>query len=142
MSAAHHEDDAAGAVSQAHAIPVPELEAERGVTCRSDGPLGTVVRQLHIPYPRPNASAVISCDYAGASGLRRYERLSYQIFDDVYQDPEVRLSEDNGRTWTPWRPDSANQIGRGHAPGLRGRRSAPRGPEKAPPLLLLRHLAR
>ena len=98
---------------QATAVRVPEVEAEMGRAYERRGPLGTISRQLLIPCPRPNASSVISCDYTGASGLRRYERLMYQSFDDVYQDPEIRFSNDNGRTWTPWEADAANDIVRG-----------------------------
>ena len=49
-------------ISQATAVRVPELEAESDKVCTREGPLGTVSRRLYIPYPRPNASSVISCD--------------------------------------------------------------------------------
>jgi hypothetical protein len=100
-------------VSQAAAIPVPEVQAEFSEAYGRQGPLGTVNRHLYIPYPQPNTSAVISCDYTGAKGLRRFEQLTYQIFDDVYQDPEIRYSDDNGQTWTPWETDTARDIVRG-----------------------------
>ena len=44
----------------------------------------------------------MTTDYVGHEGLRRFEVLTYQVFDDVYQDAERRYSEDNGRTWTGW----------------------------------------
>ena len=79
-----------------------------------------VTRQMYVSYPAPNASAVISCDYvgapapgSGATGLRRQEVLTHQIHDDVYQDPQRRLSDDNGRTWSDWQPDVERQIVRG-----------------------------
>ncbi len=102
-------------ISQATAVKLPQLKAELGKQIAHAGPLGMVSRELYVPYPRPNVSSVISCDYVGAHGLRRYEQLTYQVFDDVYQDPEIRYSADNGRTWTPWQPDTANDIVRGQA---------------------------
>ena len=100
-------------VSQATAIPVPELQKELGKVYTTEGPLATVRRELNVPYPQPNASSVISCDYWGASGQRRYERLMYQIHDDVYQDPEIRFSDDNAKTWSPWQIDTENDIVQG-----------------------------
>lgn len=91
-------------ISQAGAIPVPELQAEIGRAYVSEGPLGTVTRELYIPYPRPNVSSVLTAGYCGHRGLRRYEVLTYQVFDDVYQDAEQRFSDDNGRTWSAWEP--------------------------------------
>lgn len=102
-------------VSLNSAIRLPELEAEMGKVYTREGPLGTVSRSLYLPYPQPDASTVISCDYTGAAGLRRYERATYQIHDDVYQDPELRYSEDNGRAWSAWEPDLANDITPGQA---------------------------
>src|SRR3989304_4621737 len=67
-------------ITRTTAIKVPALEAEIGKTVTRSGPLGTVSRELYVPYPRPNVSSVISCDCTGATGLRRYERLCYQVF--------------------------------------------------------------
>jgi hypothetical protein len=97
-------------ISQAAAIKVPALEAERSKVYRSKGPLGTITRQLYMPYPRPNVSSVICCGYEGHEGLRRFEILTYQVFDDVYQDAEKRYSDDNGRTWTDWKTDPETDI--------------------------------
>jgi hypothetical protein len=97
-------------ISQATAIPVPELQEEIGKLYSHEGPLGTVTRQLYVPYPRPNVSSVITTDYEGPAGLRRFEVLTYQVFDDVYQDAERRYSDDNGRTWLPWQPDPEVDI--------------------------------
>ncbi|MCC6489415.1 MAG: exo-alpha-sialidase [Candidatus Hydrogenedentes bacterium] len=107
---------AAGAVeriSQAGAFGVPELQIEVGKVFTHEGPLGTVTRELYIPYPKPNVSSVMSCNYVHTAGLRRFEQLTYQVFDDVYQDPEIRYSDDNGATWTDWQSDSANEIVKG-----------------------------
>jgi hypothetical protein len=102
-----------GRISQATAVRVPEVLAELGKIHERQGPLGTVRRQLYVPYPRANTSSVISCDYTGACGLRRFERLCYQVHDDVYQDPEIHFSDDNGKTWTPWQADTFGDIARG-----------------------------
>lgn len=100
-------------IAQATAIPVPELQAELGEQYVSEGPLGTVTRELYVPYPKPNVSSVMVCNYTGVTGLRRFEQLTYQVRDDVYQDPESRYSNDNGRTWTGWQEDVANGIVKG-----------------------------
>lgn len=100
-------------ISQATARPAPEVVAEVGKRYEHQGPLGTVSRQLYLPYPQPNVSAVISSTYTGASGLRCVEQLSYQVLDDVYQDPELRFSDDNGRTWSDWQRDTFGDITRG-----------------------------
>jgi len=97
-------------ISQANAVRIAELEAERGKVYTREGPLGTVTRELYIPYPRPNVSSVICCGYEGHTGLRRYEVLTYQVFDDVYQDAEKRTSDDNGKTWSAWEPDPETDI--------------------------------
>ena len=96
--------------SQATAIHVPELQAEIGRAYARQGPLGTVTRSLYIPYPSPKVSSVLTAGYTGHRDLRRYEVLTYQVFDDVYQDAERRVSEDNGRTWSPWQPDPECEI--------------------------------
>lgn len=100
-------------ITQAKAIPAPEVLAEIGKVYQIKGPLGTVTREVYVPYPKPNVSSVISCNYAGIRGLRRFEQLTYQVFDDVYQDPEIRFSEDNGKTWSGWQRDLANEIVQG-----------------------------
>jgi hypothetical protein len=104
--ALHASGDEPARISQASAMPVPELQAELGKVYVSKGPLGTVTRELYVPYPRPNASSVLTGGYCGHRGLRRYEVLTYQVFDDVYQDAERRHSDDNGRTWSTWQPDA------------------------------------
>ncbi len=110
--------DNAGAgerISQAKAIRAPEVQAEDGTVCTTEGPLGVVRRELYVPYPKPNVSSVLSCNYIGVSGLRRFEQLTYQVFDDVYQDPEIRYSDDNGKTWSGWQDDLANGITKGQS---------------------------
>ena len=97
-------------ISQATAVRVPELEAQFDKVYTREGPLGTVSRRLYIPYPRSNVSSVMTTDYVGHEGLRRFEVLTYQVFDDVYQDAERRYSEDNGKTWTAWERDPEVDI--------------------------------
>jgi hypothetical protein len=97
-------------ISQATAIRVPELEAERGKVYTREGPLGTVSRELYIPYPKPGFSSVLTAGYTGNRGLRRYEVLTYQGLDDVYQNAERRYSEDNGRSWSPRATDAEVAI--------------------------------
>jgi hypothetical protein len=97
-------------ISQATAVRVPELEAQFDKVYTREGPLGTVSRRLYIPYPRSNVSSVMTTDYAGHEGLRRFEVLTYQVFDDVYQDAQRRYSEDNGKTWTAWERDPEVDI--------------------------------
>jgi hypothetical protein len=98
---------------QASASAPPEVRSDVGKVYKSKGPLGVVSRELYVPFPKPNVSSVISCGYVGPSGLGRFERLTYQVLDDVYQDPEVRYSDDNGKTWTPWQDDPAGNIVKG-----------------------------
>ncbi|MCC6446250.1 MAG: exo-alpha-sialidase [Armatimonadetes bacterium] len=100
----------AGRISRATAVKAPGLEAEIGKAYRREGVLGTVERQLYIPYPRPDVSSVLCCDYEGHTGLRRFEALTYQVFDDVYQDAEMRRSDDNGKTWSQWEPAADYDI--------------------------------
>ena len=102
--------DGPARISQATATPAPELAAELGKTCTREGPLGTVTRELYLPYPKPNASSVLTAGYVGNQGLRRYEVLTYQVHDDVYQDAERRYSEDNGRSWAAWQQDAEAAI--------------------------------
>jgi hypothetical protein len=91
-------------ISQASRIRVPAVEGWVGKVFTHDKPLGRVTRELYLPYPQPDTSTVINTDYCGHLGLRRYEVLTYQVFDDVYQDAEVRYSEDNGKSWSGWAP--------------------------------------
>jgi hypothetical protein len=97
-------------ISQVTALRVPELEAELGKVYTLEGSLATVSRELYIPYPKPNVSAVLNAGYSGRRGLRRCEVLTYQVQDDVYQDAERRSSDDNGRTWSPWTLDTDMTI--------------------------------
>ncbi|MCU0782559.1 MAG: glycoside hydrolase [Verrucomicrobia bacterium] len=97
-------------ISQATAVRVPELAAELGKIHTREGPLGTVSRELYIPYPKQGFSSVLTAGYTGHKGLRRYEVLTYQGLDDVYQNAERRYSEDNGRSWSPWMLDTEVAI--------------------------------
>lgn len=115
-------------ISRATAIKVPELEAEVGQVYSHEGPLGTVSRQLYLPYPRPHVSSVLTTDYEGHEGLRRFEVVTYQVFDDVYQDAERRYSDDNGRTWTDWAPDP--EVALGTVADYSVQRFVPTGPSR------------
>jgi len=100
--------------AQEHQTPTTDsVQTESGKVYTTRGALGTVNRELYIPYPNPNVSSVLCSNYAGTSGLRRFEQLTHQILDDVYQDPKTRYSDDNGRTWTPWQEDVTNEIIKG-----------------------------
>ena len=76
--------------------------------------LSNTWRQYELVQPRASIAAIVSSvmttDYVGHEGLQRFEVLTYQVFDDVYQDAERRCSEDNGRTWTAWAPDAEADI--------------------------------
>jgi len=60
-----------------------------------------VKREVYVPSPRPHVAAMLRAGYIG-KGLRRWEELSNQSSSDWPDTIRRRVSEDNGRTWSPW----------------------------------------
>ncbi len=92
-----------------------ENKAQIDTTKHSDGPIGSVTREIYIASPRPGVAPVVSVQYLG-QGLRRRESRGAQGKSDLAEKMQVRFSEDNGRTWTPLAPlatgtDSLQQNG-------------------------------
>jgi hypothetical protein len=65
------------------------------------GTIVTVEREVYVPYPGDRRAPAVSVRYLGP-GLRREERLSYEVASDWCEAHRVRTSEDNGRTWSGW----------------------------------------
>ena len=64
-----------------------------------------VTRTLYEKSPRRGYAVILGASYDGP-GLRRRETLMYECEgrDDLPFTPRERTSEDNGRTWTDWKP--------------------------------------
>jgi hypothetical protein len=69
------------------------------------GPLGEVGRQVYVESPGPGVTAVVGVSYLGP-GLRRREVHAHEAKSDLGEKYRERYSEDNGRTWSPFRPVS------------------------------------
>ncbi|NLG27442.1 MAG: exo-alpha-sialidase [Chloroflexi bacterium] len=65
-------------------------------------PIARVERSLYYPHDSERGAACISSRYIG-SGLQREERLAFERYDDWQEGHRVRVSNDNGRTWSDWR---------------------------------------
>jgi len=61
-------------------------------------------REMYIPSPRPHTAPWIAARYVG-SGVKREETLSFMTSSDWPHDTRRRTSDDDGRTWTPWRKE-------------------------------------
>jgi len=63
--------------------------------------IALVERTRYIRHQSLNSAVVLNHSYMG-TGLVRHEVLTEQATDDVYTSPKIRISEDNGRTWSQW----------------------------------------
>ncbi len=61
----------------------------------------TVKREVYFRHSEERGAACVSARYVG-NGLRRQEMLSYERYSDWTGGHRVRVSEDNGRTWSEW----------------------------------------
>jgi hypothetical protein len=69
------------------------------------GPLGVITRRIYEKSPGPGVAAVVSVSYLGP-GLRRREVHAHEAKSDLGEKYRERYSEDNGRTWSDFRPVS------------------------------------
>jgi hypothetical protein len=69
------------------------------------GPLGQVTRELYVESPGPGVAAVVGVSCLGP-GLRRREVHAHEAKSDLGEKYRERYSEDNGRTWSAFRPVS------------------------------------
>ncbi len=69
------------------------------------GPLGEVRREVYVGSPGPGVAAIVSVSYLGP-GLQRREVHAREAKSDLGEKYRERYSEDNGRTWSAFRPVS------------------------------------
>ena len=62
-------------------------------------PILTVDKSVYRKHPRPGAGALVSVRYVGP-GLERAELHAVEARDDVHTERFMKLSKDNGRTWS------------------------------------------
>jgi hypothetical protein len=65
------------------------------------GDIATIDRQVYVANEGDRRAPAVSVRYLGA-GVRREERLSFEVASDWCEAHRVRTSEDNGRTWSGW----------------------------------------
>lgn len=66
------------------------------------GAIAEIERQVYFPYAEERGAAVVGARYTG-TGLRREEVLCYESSSDWTEGHRVRVSTENGRTWSDWR---------------------------------------
>ena len=76
-------------------------------------------REVYIPSPQPCKAPWLSTRYVGTS-LKREENLSFMTSSDWPHDTRRRTSDDDGRTWTPWRETSDDHPVQGEFTRLQG----------------------
>jgi hypothetical protein len=70
---------------------------------QTNPPLVTVKKELYKKSPRPGAAALAAVFYVGPK-LERMEWQGVEVTDDVHDQQQARWSDDNGRTWSRFRP--------------------------------------
>ncbi len=65
------------------------------------GDIATIDRQVYLANEGDRRAPAVSVRYVG-SGVRREERLSFEVASDWCEAHRVRTSEDNGRAWSEW----------------------------------------
>ena len=66
-------------------------------------PIVEIRKELYREHPRPGVAALVSMSYVG-SGLERREIHAVEYRDDVPDEPMVRFSTDDGRSWSEFEP--------------------------------------
>jgi hypothetical protein len=69
------------------------------------GPIADVKREIYVRSPGPGIASVVGVSYLGP-GLRRREIHAHEAKSDLGEKYRERYSEDNGRTWSAFRPVS------------------------------------
>jgi hypothetical protein len=64
--------------------------------------IAKIKRELYMKGSEERGAAWIGARYVG-QGLRREETLFYERYSDWPEGHRIRLSEDNGRTWSDWK---------------------------------------
>ena len=82
-----------------------------GMPWSANRALASVMKELYLKHPRPNAAALTASCYVGP-GPRMRETQGVEARDDVHTGRSIRFSGDNGRTWTPFSawPDTVRQV--------------------------------
>lgn len=98
------------------------LGAEKAATSASDNvfdeiaipwkvnpPIVHVNKELAAAHPRPGAAALVNMRYVGP-GLERREIRSVEFRDDVHSQRTMRLSRDDGQTWSAPQPLPSTDV--------------------------------
>src|SRR5262249_45805294 len=70
---------------------------------QTNAPIVTVKKELYRKSPRPGAAALAAVFYVGPK-LERMEWQGVEGTGGVHDQQRARWSDDNGRTWSPFRP--------------------------------------
>ncbi len=66
-------------------------------------PIVSVKKELYEKHPRPDCAPCLRESYAGPD-LQRWQIHAFESVSDVWHEVKERFSDDNGRTWSDYRP--------------------------------------
>lgn len=75
---------------------------------KTNTPIVRVRKELFEKHPRPQTAPCVRESYVGP-GLRRWQLHAYESVSDTWDETKERFSDDNGRTWSEYRPVSHNR---------------------------------
>jgi hypothetical protein len=76
-----------------------DAAAADAIPWKVNEPIIHVNKELAVPHPRPGTAALINVRYVGLN-LERQEIRSVEFRDDVHNERSIRLSHDDGQTWS------------------------------------------
>jgi hypothetical protein len=83
--------------------------ADDEIPWKVNEPIVHVDKELAASHPRPGAAALISVRYVGPNHERQ-EIRSVEFRDDVHNERTLRLSHDDGQTWSEPRPLASTDV--------------------------------
>jgi len=82
---------------------------EIAIPWKVNPPMVHVNKELVATHPRPGAAAVVNVRYVGPE-LQRQEIRAVEFRDDVHSERVMRLSHDDGHTWSPPQPLPSTEV--------------------------------
>jgi hypothetical protein len=86
-----------------------DAASEASIPWKVNGPIVHVNKELAATHPRPGAAALIDVRYVGPN-FERQEIRCVEFRDDVHNERTVRLSHDDGQSWSQPRPLASTDV--------------------------------
>jgi hypothetical protein len=98
------------AIAQALNVdPAEAKQPDHALPWKVNSPIVHVEKELAAKHPRPGAGALVSVRYVGPN-LERQEIRGVEFRDDVHNERTMRISRDDGATWSDPQPLPSTDI--------------------------------